>query len=290
MTTNHKQYESIPSHNVESQALIGDEVIEQGFPPRRRPLMALFLGIALATIAVGFSMVHQTFGAYSVQFNAYDEHIAVLHKKLNEVKSNLENTNGKFATVPGDEFESRDLGVYDPAQGTHSLGVGGQCSYHSSCASGSCIVKPYAFCSGTPTTSPTLTPGTKGSPCDYHLPRGPDCNDGLYCPAPYFNYDKSKYESFCKNKTPNGSSCWSSFECTSHNCNNLKCDQAPPTRAPSPNNPADKGRCGPLVNGRMCDCTGDEQYCNSDNGYCGNTAAHKDAQKGETQWDCFWKT
>ena len=60
MTTNHKHYESIPSHNVESQALIADEVIEQGFSPRRHPFVILFLGIALATIAVGLSMFHQT--------------------------------------------------------------------------------------------------------------------------------------------------------------------------------------------------------------------------------------
>ena len=60
MTTNHKHYEAIPSHNGESQALIADEAIEQGLSPRRRPFVILFLCIALATIAVGLSMARQT--------------------------------------------------------------------------------------------------------------------------------------------------------------------------------------------------------------------------------------
>merc|ERR1712150_136975 len=46
-----------------------------------------------------------------------------------------------------------------------------------------------------------------------------------------------------------------------------------------------KGRCGPLFSGRRCDCSGWEIYCNTDNGWCGETDAHKDAQAGD-QYDC----
>jgi len=46
-----------------------------------------------------------------------------------------------------------------------------------------------------------------------------------------------------------------------------------------------KGRCGPLFGGRSCDCTGWELYCNTANGWCGQTNAHKNAQSGD-EYDC----
>merc|ERR1711982_75696 len=46
-----------------------------------------------------------------------------------------------------------------------------------------------------------------------------------------------------------------------------------------------KGRCGPLFGGRSCDCTGWELYCNTANGWCGQTNAHKNAQRGD-EYDC----
>ena len=49
--------------------------------------------------------------------------------------------------------------------------------------------------------------------------------------------------------------------------------------------PPTKGRCGPLFSNRKCNCSGWEIYCNTDNGWCGNTAAHKNAQAG-SQFDC----
>jgi len=45
------------------------------------------------------------------------------------------------------------------------------------------------------------------------------------------------------------------------------------------------GRCGPLFGGRKCNCSGWEEYCNTNNGWCGNTDAHKNAQEG-TEYDC----
>merc|ERR1739836_157334 len=52
---------------------------------------------------------------------------------------------------------------------------------------------------------------------------------------------------------------------------------------------ADKGRCGRKFGGRICDCSGNEIYCNTFTGLCGNTVAHKYAQRGE-QYDCKEKT
>jgi len=46
-----------------------------------------------------------------------------------------------------------------------------------------------------------------------------------------------------------------------------------------------QGRCGPLFNGRVCDCSGREKYCNTANGWCGVTGAHMNAQAGE-EYDC----
>jgi len=45
------------------------------------------------------------------------------------------------------------------------------------------------------------------------------------------------------------------------------------------------GRCGPKFDGRKCNCSGWEKYCNTDNGWCGDTDAHKNAQPG-TEYDC----
>lgn len=45
------------------------------------------------------------------------------------------------------------------------------------------------------------------------------------------------------------------------------------------------GRCGPKFQNRKCNCSGYEKYCNTANGWCGNTSAHKNAQKGD-EFDC----
>ena len=46
------------------------------------------------------------------------------------------------------------------------------------------------------------------------------------------------------------------------------------------------GRCGPLYDGRVCDCAGgDARFCNEDNGWCGMTTAHETAQ-ASTSYDC----
>jgi len=47
-------------------------------------------------------------------------------------------------------------------------------------------------------------------------------------------------------------------------------------------------RCGPLFQDSVCDCNGDMPkalYCNERNGWCGPTAAHRDAQES-TKYDC----
>jgi len=48
---------------------------------------------------------------------------------------------------------------------------------------------------------------------------------------------------------------------------------------------AQSGRCGSLFRDRVCDCQGYEQYCNTDNGWCGDTSDHRDAQAGD-EYDC----
>ena len=45
------------------------------------------------------------------------------------------------------------------------------------------------------------------------------------------------------------------------------------------------GRCGPLYWGRVCNCNGYEVYCNTDNGWCGTSNAHKNAQPCKL-YDC----
>ena len=49
------------------------------------------------------------------------------------------------------------------------------------------------------------------------------------------------------------------------------------------------GRCGPLFGGKRCNKNlGDERwiYCNTANGWCGNTDAHKNWQEGdEYDWE-----
>ena len=44
--------------------------------------------------------------------------------------------------------------------------------------------------------------------------------------------------------------------------------------------PSNEGRCGPKFNDRECTCTGYEIYCNSASGWCGDSPAHRNAQKG----------
>ena len=46
-----------------------------------------------------------------------------------------------------------------------------------------------------------------------------------------------------------------------------------------------EGRCGPLFNGTKCDCSGVFQFCNSVNGWCGDSAEHKSADDF-TRYDC----
>ena len=43
---------------------------------------------------------------------------------------------------------------------------------------------------------------------------------------------------------------------------------------------SNEGRCGPKFNDRECTCTGYEIYCNSASGWCGDSPAHRNAQKG----------
>ncbi|CAJ1959956.1 unnamed protein product [Cylindrotheca closterium] len=52
-----------------------------------------------------------------------------------------------------------------------------------------------------------------------------------------------------------------------------------------PNAPDIPGRCGPLFGGRACDCGSLLKWCNEDNGWCGNTVAHRDMQSSIT-YDC----
>ena len=47
----------------------------------------------------------------------------------------------------------------------------------------------------------------------------------------------------------------------------------------------DAGRCGPLFDGRVCNCNGYEVYCNTANGWCGSGDADKNAQVGK-EYDC----
>ena len=46
-----------------------------------------------------------------------------------------------------------------------------------------------------------------------------------------------------------------------------------------------EGRCGALFKGKRCDCSGVFQWCNSETGWCGDTAEHANADK-LTKFDC----
>jgi hypothetical protein len=58
-----------------------------------------------------------------------------------------------------------------------------------------------------------------------------------------------------------------------------------PTQAPTPDpTSVPEGRCGPLFDGRVCQCDF-QNYCNENNGWCGDTTSHRDAQ-ASTTYDC----
>merc|ERR1712176_344646 len=49
---------------------------------------------------------------------------------------------------------------------------------------------------------------------------------------------------------------------------------------------ATRGRCGPKYGGRCNrELASDAIFCNSKNGWCGNTDAHRNAQPSEDKWD-----
>ena len=65
---------------------------------------------------------------------------------------------------------------------------------------------------------------------------------------------------------------------------------APPTTTslmPQSTRKAVDGRCGQLFGGQVCNCNGGKIYCNMDNGWCGDSDAHKHAQRGD-EYDCPW--
>ena len=45
-----------------------------------------------------------------------------------------------------------------------------------------------------------------------------------------------------------------------------------------------RGRCGPKYEGRVCDCTGDEMYCNESSGWCGSASI---VGSRSTAYDCM---
>ena len=56
-------------------------------------------------------------------------------------------------------------------------------------------------------------------------------------------------------------------------------------RIPQPTPQPTEGRCGALFDGARCDCSGVFQWCNSENGWCGDTAEHAHADE-LTKFDC----
>eukprot|EP00660_Eupelagonema_oceanica_P019545 gene19545-biopygen35559 len=61
-----------------------------------------------------------------------------------------------------------------------------------------------------------------------------------------------------------------------------------PTESPAAlpiNCPARSRRCGPLFDNAHCNCLRGRLYCNTQNGWCGSTMAHKKAQPGD-EYDC----
>jgi hypothetical protein len=54
---------------------------------------------------------------------------------------------------------------------------------------------------------------------------------------------------------------------------------------PQPTPEPTEGRCGALFDGARCDCSGAFLFCNSENGWCGDTAEHANADE-LTKFDC----
>ena len=54
---------------------------------------------------------------------------------------------------------------------------------------------------------------------------------------------------------------------------------------PEPTPQPTEGRCGALFDGASCDCSGVFQWCNSENGWCGDSAEHANADE-LTKFDC----
>ena len=61
------------------------------------------------------------------------------------------------------------------------------------------------------------------------------------------------------------------------------CPGTPPPPEPTPQ--PTEGRCGALFDGASCDCSGVFLFCNSESGWCGDTAEHANADD-LTEFDC----
>ena len=61
------------------------------------------------------------------------------------------------------------------------------------------------------------------------------------------------------------------------------CPNTPPPPEPTPQ--PTTGRCGALFDGARCDCSGVFLFCNSESGWCGDTAEHANADD-LTEFDC----
>ena len=57
-----------------------------------------------------------------------------------------------------------------------------------------------------------------------------------------------------------------------------------PACPPTSDNSGARGRCGPKFNNQFCSGNSYHIYCNEDNGWCGDTQAHRNAQ-ASTKYD-----